>query len=194
MKNSAGEGEKEDFFSGAALKLLIALMMYLFKSAHEIKTFGRVLKLLNSLRYKNGSIDMNCEIARCFKAHSSKYPNDAATINWNGMQANAQETQSSINEVLSTRLHLWGTFELDSLMSSDEMDFDKIGEEKTAIFLILPAAFNSYRAVINIFYSQLFERLMRHADAHHNGSLPMLVSCELDEFANIGEIPAFNEI
>ena len=110
------------------------------------------------------------------------------------MQANAQETQSSINEMLSTRLQLWATTDLDAITSTDEMDFDNIGKEKTAIFLIIPAAGNPYRAVSNIFYSQLFQRLMRVADSKYRGRLPQLVSFELDEFANIGEIPSFNEI
>jgi type IV secretion system protein VirD4 len=193
MKNTGGDGEKEDFFIGAAGKLLTALMLYLFKSENEIKTFGRVIRLLNSIRYKNGYIDMSCELARCLNKHASLYPNDAATINWSGMQANAQETQSSINEVLSTRLSLWSTTDLDAITSTDEMDFDSIGKEKTAIFLILPAARNTYKVVVNLFYSQLFERLMRVAESKYNGSLPLLVSCELDEFANIGEIPNFNE-
>lgn len=193
MKNTAGEGEKDDFFTGAALKLLIALMMYLYKSDNEIKTFGRVIRLLNSIRYKNGSIDMSCELARCLNKHATIYPNDAATINWSGMQSNAQETQSSINEVLSTRLSLWSTTDLDAITSTDEMDFDSIGAKKTAIFLILPAARNTYKVVCNLFYSQLFERLQRVAESKYNGCLPLLVNCELDEFANIGEIPAFNE-
>lgn len=194
MKNTAGDGEKSDFFSEAAGKLLVALMLYLFKSPNEIKTFGRVIRLLNSIRYKNGSIDMSCEFARCLNKHATEHPNDAATINWNGMQSNAQETQSSINEVLSTRLQLWATTDLDAITSTDEMDFDSIGKELTAIFLIIPAARNTYKAVSNIFYSQLFERLMRVADSKYNGCLPKLVSFELDEFANIGEIPSFNEI
>lgn len=193
MKNTAGEGEKEDFFSGAALKLLTALMMYLYKSENEIKTFGRVIRLLNSTRYKNGSIDNSCELARCLNEHASKYPYDIASTNWGGMQGNAQETQSSINEVLSTRLSLFATTDLDAITSTDEMDFDMIGQEKTAVFLIIPSARNTYKAVCNIFYSQLFERLRRIADLKFNGCLPLLVSCELDEFANIGEIPAFNE-
>ncbi len=194
MKNTAGEGEREDFFSQAALKLLIALMLYLFKTKNEIKTFGRVIRLLNSIRYKNGSIDMSCELARCLNKHTTIYPNDACSINWSGMQGNAQETQSSINEVLSTRLSLWSTTDLDAITSTDEMDFDNIGVEKTAVFLIVPVGDLTYKPVINLFYSQLFQRLMRVADSKYDGCLPKLVSCELDEFANIGEIPNFTNI
>ena len=129
MKNTAGEGEKADFFSEAAGKLLVALMLYLYKSENEIKTFGRVIRLLNSIRYTNGSIDQSCELARCMNKHATLYPNDAASINWSGMQGNAQETQSSINEVLSTRLQLWATTDLDAITSTDEMDFESIGKE-----------------------------------------------------------------
>lgn len=191
MKNTAGEGEKEDFFSGAAQKLLIALMMYLYKSDNEIKTFGRVVRLVNSIRYKNGAIDMSCELARCLNEHATKYPYDIASTNWGGMQGNAQETQSSINEVLSTRLSLFATTDLDAITSTDEMDFDNVGVEKTAIFLIIPSARNTYKVVCNIFYSQFFERLRKVADLKYDGCMPLLVSCEMDEFANIGEIPAF---
>lgn len=194
MKNTKGEGEKDDFWSGDAQKILTMIMMYLYKSETEIKTFGRVARLLNTIRYENGQIDTSCELARCMNKHSALYPNDVATVSWNGFQGIAQETSSSVIEVLSQRLTLFSTTDLDAITSTDEMDFDMVGVEKTVIFLIIPAARNTYKAVCNIFYSQLFERLMRVADAKYNGCLPQLVSCELDEFANIGEIPSFNEI
>ena len=134
---------------------------------------------------------MSCELARCLNEHATKYPYDIASTNWGGMQGNAQETQSSINEVLSTRLSLFATTDLDAITSTDEMDFDKVGVEKTAIFLIIPSARNTYKVVCNIFYSQFFERLRKVADLKYDGCMPLLVSCEMDEFANIGEIPAF---
>ena len=74
-----------------------------------------------------------------------------------------------------------------------KMDFDNVGKEKTAIFLIIPSARQTYKVIANIFYSQLFERLMLVANNDCNGRLPQLVSCELDEFANIGKIPNFSE-
>lgn len=193
MKNTKGEGEKDDFWSGSALEVLTMLMTYLFKAKDEIKSFGRIVRIVNSLRYENGHIDMSCEFARCMNRHVILYPNDVATVSWNGMQGLAQETMSSILKVLSTRLSLFSTTDLDAITSTDEMDFDNLGVELTVIFLIIPAARNTYKAVCNIFYSQLFERLMRVADNKYDGCLPLLVSCELDEFANIGEIPAFNE-
>lgn len=193
MKNSAGDGEKEDFWSGAAQDMLVAIMVYLWKTDYEMKTFGRVVRLVNSVQYKDGKIDELCELARCLKNHSIAYPNDVASVNWGSIQGTPQETLGSICKVLSTRLRLWAVEDVDEMTATDEMDFDSIGKEKTAVFLIIPAARQTYKAIANIFYSQLFERLMLVANRDHNGRLPELVSCEMDEFANIGKIPNFNE-
>lgn len=193
MKNSAGEGEKEDFWTGAAQDMLVAVMVYLWKTPYELKTFGRVVRLVNSVQYKDGKIDELCEFARCMKAHAIEHPNDVVSVNWASIQGTPQETLGSICKTLSTRLRLWAVEDVDELTATDEMDFDNVGKEKTAIFLIIPAARQTYKVIANIFYSQLFERLMLVANRDCNGRLPLLVSCELDEFANIGKIPNFNE-
>ena len=193
MKNSAGEGEKEDFWSGAAQDMLVAIMVYLWKTDYELKTFGRVVRLVNSVQYKDGKIDELCEFARCMKNHAIEHPNDVAAVNWASIQGTPQETLGSICKTLSTRLRLWAVEDVDELTATDEMDFDSIGKEKTAVFLIIPAARQTYKVIANIFYSQLFERLMLVANRDCNGRLPLLVSAELDEFANIGIIPNFNE-
>ena len=193
MANSAGEGEKADFWASAAEDLLVAIMVYLFKTEGETKSFGRVIRLVNSIRYKGGKIDQKSEIARCFNRHQIEHPDDVVSVNWNSIQGTPEETLGSIAKTLSTRLRLWATNDVDQITDADEMDFDHIGTEKTAIFLIIPAARQTYKTVANIFYSQLFERLMYIANRDHHGSLPLLVSCEMDEFANIGKIPAFSE-
>ncbi len=196
MSASAGDGEKEDFWVGTALELLTAISIYLFKSDNEVKCFGRVIRLLNSIRYnKSGQIDESCELARCMTRHAIKYPYDAATITWSGLQDIPHETMGSIQKTLSTRLRLWAVEDVDLLTAKDDMEFDLIGDRKTAIFLIIPVPSNPYKAVANIFYSQLFQRMFRIAeDRRHNGSLKYLVSVEMDEFANVGQIPYFEKI
>ena len=131
MKNSAGEGEKEDFWVGAAQDMLVAIMVYLFKTDYELKTFGRVVRLVNSIQYKDGKIDPLCELARCMKNHAILYPNDVTTVNWGSIQGTPEETLGSICKTLSTRLRLWAVEDVDELTATDEMDFDSIGKEKT---------------------------------------------------------------
>lgn len=192
---SAGEDEKEDFWVGTAKELLTVVSMYLFKSDDEIKSFGRVIRLVNSIQYdNNGKIDPTCELSRCMNKHATVHPYDVSTILWSGLQGVEHGTMSSVQKTLSTRLQLWAVEDVDLLTAEDEMDFDNVGVEKTAIFLILPVPSNPYKAVANIFYSQLFQRLFRVADEKYSGKLKQLVSFELDEFANIGKIPNFEKI
>lgn len=193
MKNTAGDA-KDDFWTDSAQDLLVAIMIYLWKTENEIKSFGRIIRLVNSIDYdSNGCIDNLCELACCFNHHMIDYPDDATTITWKGMKGTPQDTQGGIAKSLSSRLRLWSVSDVDELTSEDEMDFDDIGVHKTAIFVIIPPARQTYKVVANIFFSQLFERLMYCANFKHNGRLPLLVSCEIDEFANIGRIPSFCE-
>jgi len=195
MKNSAGDGDKEDFWAASAKDLLLVIMMYLFKEPTEIKSFGRLIRLLNSIQYnKNKQIDELCELSRCMARHATNFPNDAGSVNWESVKATPQDTMGGIIKTLATRLGIWAMEDVDILTAKDEMDFDNVGVEKTAIFLIIPPARNPYKVISAMFYMQLFERLMYVATNVHQGRLPLLVSCELDEFANIGQIPSFSEI
>lgn len=196
MQNSAGEGEKEDFFTGSARELLTCICLYLFHSDDEVKSFGRVIRLVNSISYVGGKISQKCELARCMAKYAATCndPYASALVSWRGMEGLPEETMGSIAKTLSTRLQLWSLSDVDAFMDKDEMEFDKIGFEKTVIFLIVPAAKKTYKVIANLFYSQLFNELMRVAEAQPNGRLKYLVSLEIDEFANIGKIPDFPEI
>lgn len=203
IKNASGES-KEDFWFNSAKEFLTAIMMYLFKTEIEVKSFGRVLRLVNSLTYDNkGKIDQTCELAQVMAEHKRDYPMCQATIAWNGVLGTPKDTLGGITKTLSTSLAPFGIGGVDTLTAEDEMDFKSVGIRKTAIFLIIRPARNQYKAIANIFYTQLFEQLQNMANfgsyekdgkmVKCNGRLPVHVSCELDEFANLGVIPSFSE-
>ncbi len=196
MNSTAQTGEKGDFWTAAAEKLLKTVMLYLFHSPNETKSFGKVIRLLSTLEFdQNGKISENCEIARCVQEHQlrMKTTNDALSVYWQGIKNSPAETFGGIRETLDTRLANWAAKDVDMLTSTDEMNFDDLGVKKTAIFMILETSDDTYRAISNLFYSQLFQRLRYIAETKYNNRLPLLVSCELDEFANVGQIPEFNQ-
>ena len=195
IENSSEKGEKGDFWTAAARKLLNTIMLYLYHADYETKTFNRVVYLLASIEFENNKISENCEFAKCIKRHQLDHhtTSDAVSIMWNSLKTSPPETFGSISETLSTKLQLWTYKDVDILTSEDEMDFDDIGVHKTAIFVIQPAADMTYRAIANIFFRQLFSRLQYIAELKYNNRLPLLVSFELDEFANIGTIPDFDK-
>ena len=74
-------------------------------------------------------------------------------------------------------------------MEYDELELDTLGEEKTALFVIISDTDATFNFVVSIMYSQLFNLLCDKADDVYNGRLPVHVRMLLDEFANIGRIP-----
>ena len=92
------------------------------------------------------------------------------------------------------RLAPFDIAELRELMSYDEMELDTIGDQKTALFVIISDTDDTFNFVVAIMYSQLFNLLCDKADDVYNGRLPVHVRCLLDEFANIGQIPKFDKL
>lgn len=76
-------------------------------------------------------------------------------------------------------------------METDEMELDTIGDRKTALFVIISDTDDTFNFVVSILYTQLFNLLCDKADDEYGGRLPVHVRCLLDEFANIGQIPKF---
>ena len=69
-------------------------------------------------------------------------------------------------------------------MSYDEMELDKIGDRKTALFLIMSDTDTTFNFVIAMLQSQLFNLLCDKADDEYGGRLPVHVHFLMDEFAN----------
>ena len=84
--------------------------------------------------------------------------------------------------------------ELRDLTSYDELELDMLGDEKTALFVIISDTDDTFNFIVSIMYTQLFNLLCDRADDVYNGRLPIYVRCLLDEFVNIGQIPKFERL
>ena len=92
------------------------------------------------------------------------------------------------------RLAPFDIAELRELLAYDEMELDMIGDQKTALFIIVSDTDSTFNFVVALMYTQLFNLLCDRADDVHGGSLPYHVRFLLDEFANIGQIPMFDKL
>ena len=80
------------------------------------------------------------------------------------------------------------------ITSYDELHLDKLGDELSALFIIISDTDATFNFLVAIMYSQLFNLLCTKADNSPGGKLTYHVRCLLDEFANIGEIPQFEKL
>ena len=103
----------------------------------------------------------------------------------------AGETKKSIIISLGVRMAPLHMSALRTLLGSDTIAAHKVGDEKTALFLIIPDTHATYNFLVSIFYECIFEKLLYVADHQVGGRLSIPVQCFMDEFANIGAIPSF---
>lgn len=106
----------------------------------------------------------------------------------------AGKTAKSILISCGARLAPFDIQQLRELMSEDELELDKLGDEKTALFVINSDTDMTFNFINALMYSQLFNILCTKADDEYNGKLPIHVRCLIDEFANIGKIPDFDKL
>lgn len=106
----------------------------------------------------------------------------------------AGETKKSIIISLGVRLAPLQVSQIRHLLSADTIGLDRMDEQRTALFMILPDTNATFNFLAAVFYQSLFETLVYQADHRKEGHLTRHVHCFLDEFANIGKIPNFEHL
>lgn len=79
-------------------------------------------------------------------------------------------------------------------MSYDELELDKLGDEKTALFFCISDTDSTYNFIVALAFSQMFNLLCEKADNVYGGRLPHHVRVLWDEAANTGQVPQLEKI
>ena len=106
----------------------------------------------------------------------------------------AGKTAKSILISCGARLSPFDIQEIRDATMYDELELDKLGDRKTALFLIMSDTDSTFNFLISMIYSQLFNLLCDKADDVYGGKLPVHVRCLIDECANIGQIPQLEKL
>jgi type IV secretion system protein VirD4 len=183
VTNTSSEGKpKDDFWNQAQASLLQAFMLYVkYKFPKEQHHMGSVFALAQVdyqemmkrfLEFPDGHI-----VKRAYKT---------------AMEKLQDKTQDNAFISLMMTLLPWMYEDVCKFTYKSDMIFGDIAKEKTIVYVILPIADNEFKPLIATFFTQLFTELYAVADENFN-KLPVSVIMELDEFANIGRIPNFDE-
>ena len=195
--NTKGEGEKasEDFWVKAEKLLYTALIAFIwYEGDEEEKNLNTLLDLLNESETREEDETYQNPVDMMFQELEERDPQHFAVRQYKKYKMAAGKTAKSILISCGARLAPFDIAELREIMSYDEMELDKIGDRKTALFLIMSDTDTTFNFVIAMLQSQLFNLLCDKADDVYGGRLPVHVRCLLDEFANIGQIPKFEKL
>ena len=195
--NTKGEGEKasEDFWVKAEKLLYTALIAFIwYEGDEEEKNLNTLLDLLNESETREEDETYQNPVDMMFQELEERDPQHFAVRQYKKYKMAAGKTAKSILISCGARLAPFDIAELREIMSYDEMELDKIGDRKTALFLIMSDTDTTFNFVIAMLQSQLFNLLCDKADDKYGGRLPVHVRVIADEFANIGQIPQFDKL
>lgn len=218
-----GGGGGDQFWDDSTKALLAALCFYLVEcESREMQNFSEVMKLLKKAEVKEDSDDFQSDLDLIFDAleNPDGYKTEEAAENkqfkelklidlaksakpasqymcikyYKDFKKAAGDTAKSILISTAVRLQAFNIPEVMDLTCCDNIHLEMTGDEKTAMFIIIPSSDDTFNFLAAMMYTQLFDVLYDRANFRHGGRLPVHVRCLLDEFANVGNIPRFEEL
>ena len=196
MTNTKGEGQGGDpFWDKAERLLLVSLIAYLhYEAPTEEQNFATLLEMLNTMQVSEDDETYQNPVDLLFEDLGKKKPNSFAVRQYKLYKLAAGKTAKSILISCGARLSPFDIQEIRDATMYDELELDKLGDRKTALFLIMSDTDSTFNFLISMIYTQLFNLLCDKADDQYGGKLPVHVRCLIDECANIGQIPQLEKL
>ena len=186
VKGQKSESGSDPYWDDMAEMLLKALIYYLLATRPEeeqnLASCAELVRAANA----NGGSNLLTELM-------SQLPYDhPARMNYKSIEIAPEKTYGSILSSLQSKLGKFDSKEIAELTSTDTIDFEQIGNEKTALYVISSDTHTAYDFLLTIFFAQMIQQLYDYAD-QNGGALKEQTFFILDEFANIGKIPDFDK-
>ena len=196
IANTRGEGKGGDpFWEKSEVLLYTALIGYLWQEAlEEDRNFATLIDMIGSMQTREDNEDFRNPIDLMFEDLEREKPDCFAVRQYRKFKLAAGKTAKSILISCGARLAVFDIAELRELTAYDELELDMLGDQKTALFLIMSDTDDSFNFLIAMCYTQLFNLLCDKADDVYGGRLPVHVRCLIDECANIGQIPKLEKL
>ena len=196
IANTTGNAKTgDDFWVKAETLLYTALIGYIYYEGHdEEKCFSTLIEMINAMEVHEDDEEFQNNVDLLFEELEREKPEHFAVRQYKKYKLAAGKTAKSILISCGARLAPFDIQELRDLTAYDELELDTLGDQKTALFLIMSDTDDTFNFLIAMCYSQLFNLLSEKADDQYGGRLPFHVRCLIDEAANIGQIPKLEKL
>lgn len=196
ITNTKGEGKSgDDFWIKAETLLYTALIAYIhYEAPEENQNFASLIDMIGLMEVREDDEYFQNNVDLLFEALAQDKPTHFALRQYRKFKLAAGKTLKSILVSCGARLAPFDIAELRDLTAYDEMELDTLGDEKTALFIIISDTDDTFNFLVSMAYTQLFNLLCEKADDVYGGRLPIHVRCLIDEAANIGQIPKLEKL
>ena len=196
IANTKGEGKAgDDFWVKAETLLYTALIGYIYYEAPaNEQNFATLVEMLNAMEVREDDESFKNAVDLLFDALEQKDPDHFALRQYKKYKLAAGKTAKSILISCGARLAPFDIPQLREIMSYDELELDKLGDEKSALFFLISDTDTTYNFLVALAFSQMFNLLCERADNTYGGRLPYHVRVLWDEAANTGQVPGLEKI
>lgn len=197
IRNTTPKGSQsmDPFWEKSETALLEALMLYLYHYAPEDEqNFTMVMEMLTYAEVKEDDEEYESPLDELFYSLRKTDPQSLALKQYEIYRSGATKTIQSILISVGVRLAAFNLDSMASLTRYDELELDKIGERKTALFAVIPDNDSTFNFLVGMLYTQLFQMLYYQADYVYGGELPIPVHFLMDEFANVALPDEFDKL
>ena len=196
IANTKGDGkEGDEFWTKAETLLYCALVAYIvFEGPEEERNMNTLVEMINSLEVREDDESFKNAVDYMFDGLAKRNPQHFAVRQYAKYKLASGKTAKSILISCGARLAPFDIAELREIMSYDELELDKLGDEKTALFFLISDTDSTYNFIVALAFSQMFNLLCERADNKYGGRLPHHVRVLWDEAANTGQVPGLEKI
>ena len=196
ITNTKGEGKEGDpFWTKAETLLYCALIAYIiFEAPAEDRNINTLVDMISGMDVKEDDESYMNAVDYMFKGLEKRKPDCFAVKQYKKYKLASGKTAKSILISCGSRLAPFDIPQLREIMSYDELELDRIGDRKTAVFFTISDTTPTYNFIVALAFSQMFNLLCERADNVHGGRLPHHVRVLWDEAANTGQVPSLEKL
>ena len=196
IANTKGEGKEGDpFWTKAETLLYCALIAYIiFEAPAEDRNINTLVDMISGMDVKEDDESYMNAVDYMFKGLEKRKPDCFAVKQYKKYKLASGKTAKSILISCGSRLAPFDIPQLREIMSYDELELDRIGDRKTAVFFTISDTTPTYNFLVALAFSQMFNLLCERADNVHGGRLPHHVRVLWDEAANTGQVPQLEKL
>ncbi len=196
IANTKGDGKEGDpFWTKAETLLYCALIAYIiFEGAPADRNMNTLVDMISGMEVKEDDEDFLNPVDYMFMGLEKRKPDCFAVKQYKKYKLASGKTAKSILISCGARLAPFDIPQLREIMSYDEMELDRIGDRKTAVFFTISDTTPTYNFLVALAFSQMFNLLCERADNVHGGRLPHHVRVLGDEAANTGQVPQLEKL
>ena len=174
---------KDPFWNNSAKNLLEGLIGFFLEEYKDGKINREQITMTSIRKFQNSTMDE--KNSKKFKLYIEQKPyGTKSKDNLIPILSSSENTYKSITSVFSEKMAIFDDVNVANVTSKSDFDFDILGKEKSALFVIVPDEDKIYYTLVTIILGLLYKELVKLANSNKSKKCPIEIDWICDEFSN----------